>query len=51
MYQPRINDDQIRRLYRLAKRHDKHMTELVEEAIDRYLDEEDTQDKSSASEH
>jgi len=50
MYSPRIEEDQIRRLHRLAKRRNKHMTEIVEEAIDRYLDEEDDpQDESSAS--
>lgn len=49
MYQPRINEDQIRKLHWLAKRQKKYMTELVEEAIERYLQDEDSQDKGSVS--
>jgi len=41
MYSPKIKEGQVRKLHRLAKRREKHMTEIVEDAIDRYLDEED----------
>lgn len=41
MYSPKIQEDQIRKLYRVAKKRKKPMTEIVEEAIDRYLNEED----------
>lgn len=41
MYSPKIQEDQVRKLHELAERQKKPMTQLVREAIDRYLDEAD----------
>ena len=38
MYQPRIKDDSIRRLYRLGKSQGRKMTQLVNEAVEQYLE-------------
>ena len=37
MYQPKIRDDQVRRLYLLAKSMKTPMTKLIREGMDEYL--------------
>ncbi|MFQ5903487.1 MAG: hypothetical protein ACE5JO_07345 [Candidatus Binatia bacterium] len=37
MYQPRIRDDQVQALYRLKQATGRKMTDLIQEAVDRYL--------------
>jgi len=37
MYQPRIKDEQIRRLYKVRKEQKRPMTKVVAEAIEQYL--------------
>jgi predicted transcriptional regulator len=40
LYQPRIKDDHIRKLYRLGKSKGRKMTHIVNEAISQYLEKE-----------
>ena len=38
LYQPRLKDDLIHRLYRLGKTQGRTMTHLVNEAVEQYLE-------------
>ena len=40
LYQPRIKDDNIRRLYRLGKRKGQKMTKLINLILEEYLNNE-----------
>ena len=40
MYTPKLRDDQIKKLYKLAQYKDKPMTLLLRDAVDEYLKKE-----------
>ena len=42
LYQPRIKDDHIRKLYRLGQQTGRKMTHLVNEAVEQYLEGKET---------
>jgi len=47
MYSPKINEEFIPKLYRLAKSQKRPMTSLVNEAVSQYLEQESDRDQSA----
>ena len=42
MYQPKVREDQVRKLYHLARSLGTPMTALIREAVDQYLENHDS---------